>query len=51
MAAVAVLRRLEEEAKASIRTAFAAIREPILAEAESDHCPECRETSTRFAGN
>jgi hypothetical protein len=50
MAAVATLRRLEEEATATIRAAFASSREPSPAEMQNDHCPECRETSARFAG-
>jgi hypothetical protein len=49
MIAAATLRRLEEEATASIRAAFAAIR-PDPAEVRNEHCPECLETSARFAG-
>jgi hypothetical protein len=44
------LGRLEVEAKASIRTAFASTDEPPLSELENNHCPECQATAARFAG-
>jgi hypothetical protein len=50
MAAAATLRPLEEKATASIRAAFASIAEPSPADMQNDHCPECQETSARFAG-
>jgi hypothetical protein len=50
MTAAATLRHLEEEATASIRAAFASIAEPSPADMQNEHCPECKETSARFAG-
>lgn len=50
MGAAEALLRLEGEAKASIRTAFASSEDPSPSEIEDNHCPECRETAMRFAG-
>jgi hypothetical protein len=50
MAAAETLRRLEDEAKAHIRAAFASSDEPCPSEVENNHCPECQETAALFAG-
>jgi hypothetical protein len=44
------LRRLEDEAKANIRAAFASSEEPSPSKVENNHCPECQETAALFAG-
>jgi hypothetical protein len=50
MTAATTLRHLEKEATASIRAAFASTTEPSPAHVQNHHCPECQETSARFAG-
>lgn len=50
MAAAATLRRLEDEATASIRGAFASAPQPAPVDVQNDHCPECQATAACFAG-
>jgi hypothetical protein len=50
MGVAETLRRLEDEARANIRTAFASSEEPSPSQVENNHCPECQETAARFAG-
>ncbi len=50
MTAATTLRHMEEEAAANIRAAFASSAEPSPADVQNNHCPECQETSARFAG-